>query len=212
LTRRSRHGKQTPWRCDSTTIRVDSHGRDAGALKNWQTWVLAAPDAVVYRIEDSRSTEAAKKVLGGFRGVAMTDGYAAYEALAKDGGPRRGALLGARPPQVRGGGAPSSPRPRPPSTSSASSTRSRSCATTGPPGEDLRRQLRNERSREIVRESAKLAGVEPAAYLCAAARWATLRPRAAAARDPRQRLSRRAAPLTPRDHRHARRGAARSYG
>ena len=46
-------------------------------------WAAACSDAVVYRILDSRSTEAAAKVLPGYRGIVMADGYSAYEALAE---------------------------------------------------------------------------------------------------------------------------------
>ena len=46
-------------------------------------WAAAGSDAVVYRILDSRSTEAAAKVLPGYRGIVMADGYSAYEALAE---------------------------------------------------------------------------------------------------------------------------------
>jgi transposase len=71
---------ETRWRM------LDQKGRDAGVAKNWQVWALAGPDAVVYRIEDNRGTDAAKNVLGHFAGVAMVDGYGVYEALAKKSG------------------------------------------------------------------------------------------------------------------------------
>jgi transposase len=51
----------------------------------YQAWGMAGPDAVFYRILPSRSAEAARKVLGGFRGVLMVDGYSAYETLARAG-------------------------------------------------------------------------------------------------------------------------------
>jgi transposase len=47
----------------------------------WWTWCVATDDIATYRILNSRSLKAAKKVLGGFEGTAMTDGYAAYRAL-----------------------------------------------------------------------------------------------------------------------------------
>lgn len=50
--------------------------------KRWQTWCLASSDLVSYRILPSRSTEAAREVLGAYRGIAVTDGYAAYQSLA----------------------------------------------------------------------------------------------------------------------------------
>ena len=50
--------------------------------KRWQTWCVSSPDLVSYRILPSRSTDAARQVLGSYRGTAVTDGYAAYEALS----------------------------------------------------------------------------------------------------------------------------------
>jgi len=53
--------------------------------KRWWAWTLASPDAVVYRILDSRSQEAARQVLGTYRGIVIADGYGAYDALARAG-------------------------------------------------------------------------------------------------------------------------------
>ena len=53
--------------------------------KNWQTWAIAAPDAVAYKILPSRSADAARKVLDNYSGIAMADGYGVYEHVAKDG-------------------------------------------------------------------------------------------------------------------------------
>jgi transposase len=47
----------------------------------WWTWCVANDEIATYRILKSRSEKAAKKVLKGYEGVAMTDGYAAYKAL-----------------------------------------------------------------------------------------------------------------------------------
>jgi len=47
----------------------------------WWTWCVASDDIATYLIQKSRSQKAAKKVLAGFEGTAMTDGYAAYQAL-----------------------------------------------------------------------------------------------------------------------------------
>jgi len=57
-----------------------------GDNKRWQTWAIVAPEAVSYRICDSRSAEAAGEVLGDYEGTVLCDGYAAYEALRKRGG------------------------------------------------------------------------------------------------------------------------------
>jgi transposase len=51
--------------------------------KRWWAWTLAREDAVVYRILDSRSQDAAREVLGDYRGIVMADGYGAYDALAR---------------------------------------------------------------------------------------------------------------------------------
>jgi transposase len=50
----------------------------------WWTWGIAAEGISVYKILNSRSQKAAKKVLDGFEGIAMTDGYTAYESLARN--------------------------------------------------------------------------------------------------------------------------------
>jgi transposase len=57
-----------------------------GDNKRWQTWVIVAPNAVSYRILDSRSAAAAADVLGDFSGTLLCDGYSAYESLKKRGG------------------------------------------------------------------------------------------------------------------------------
>jgi transposase len=51
--------------------------------KTWYAWSAVREDAVVYRIDASRSAEAAQKLLREYAGVVMCDGYAAYGALAK---------------------------------------------------------------------------------------------------------------------------------
>lgn len=59
--------------------------REGGDGKRWQAWAIVAPNAVCYRIEDSRSAEAAQKVLGDFAGTVITDGYSVYSSLKKQG-------------------------------------------------------------------------------------------------------------------------------
>jgi len=53
------------------------------ATKRWQVWAVVAPNAVSYRLLDSRSIQAAEAVLGGYRGTVMADGYGAYSGLQK---------------------------------------------------------------------------------------------------------------------------------
>ena len=54
--------------------------------KRWQVWTITAPDAIGYKILDSRSAAAAREVLAEYAGVVMADGYGAYVSLAKNGG------------------------------------------------------------------------------------------------------------------------------
>jgi transposase len=72
---------ETHWRL------MGAEGKRAGGdAKRWQAWAVAAENGVSYRILDSRSTEAAREVLGDFAGTIICDGYSAYDALRKRGG------------------------------------------------------------------------------------------------------------------------------
>jgi transposase len=62
---------------------------EPGRTKTWWVWALCRPDAVVYRLLDTRSAAGAATVLGDYRGVLLCDGYAAYRALAKRGAGER---------------------------------------------------------------------------------------------------------------------------
>jgi transposase len=53
--------------------------------KRWWAWSVTREDAVTYTILASRSQEAARLVLGAYRGIVMADGYGAYDALARAG-------------------------------------------------------------------------------------------------------------------------------
>jgi transposase len=55
-----------------------------GTLKRWRVWPVAQEDAVSHRLLPSRSTEAARTVLGDYAGVATYDGYKAYDALSRE--------------------------------------------------------------------------------------------------------------------------------
>jgi transposase len=59
---------------------------ESGENKRWQTWAACVPNAVSYRIRDSRSATTAGEVLGDYAGTILCDGYAAYESLKKRGG------------------------------------------------------------------------------------------------------------------------------
>jgi transposase len=69
---------ETRWRM------LSAKGKDLGEAKQWQVWGLSAPKAVYYTILDSRSADAGRTVLGGYRGVVMADGYGVYGSLSKE--------------------------------------------------------------------------------------------------------------------------------
>jgi transposase len=72
---------------DETTWRLmGGSGKKNGGDKKWQVWTAAAPDAVFYQIQDSRSTEAARNLLGNYAGTVVCDDYGAYKSLRKRGG------------------------------------------------------------------------------------------------------------------------------
>ena len=47
---------------------LDGRGRETGAPTNWQAWAMCCSNAIAYRIQDSRSTEAAHNFIGEFTG------------------------------------------------------------------------------------------------------------------------------------------------
>jgi hypothetical protein len=58
-------------------------------------WSIAGAVGVVHRIYDTRATSAAKEMLGNYSGTVLTDGYAVYEKVSREGGrtpPRQLAL------------------------------------------------------------------------------------------------------------------------
>ena len=72
---------------DETHWKLLTRGKKKGGDgKRWQVWAICSPEAVHYSFEASRSAETARSVLGDFSGVAITDGYAAYESVKKRGG------------------------------------------------------------------------------------------------------------------------------
>jgi len=48
----------------------------------WYAWALANPKGVYYEIHDNRGMKAGKSLLAGYKGTAVTDGYAVYDGLA----------------------------------------------------------------------------------------------------------------------------------
>ena len=51
----------------------------------WWTWCVASDEIATYRIFSNRSQKAAEKMLGKYEYTVMTDGYATYDALIKNG-------------------------------------------------------------------------------------------------------------------------------
>ena len=60
--------------------------KQGGQGKVWQVWAICSPHGVHYSIENSRSADVAASLLKDFNGVALTDGYAAYQSAKKRGG------------------------------------------------------------------------------------------------------------------------------
>jgi transposase len=67
---------ETPWRL---------LGHNGKASKRWYAWALCARDAVIYRIDETRSADAGRAIIRGFSGTLVCDGYTAYHALQKQG-------------------------------------------------------------------------------------------------------------------------------
>jgi len=67
------HVDETPW---------PLLGKNASSAK-WHAWTVASPKGAYYEIHDTRGLDAGKSLLGGFKGIAVTDGYGVYDALEK---------------------------------------------------------------------------------------------------------------------------------
>jgi len=50
----------------------------------WWVWCVVSDHIATYRVLGRRSVKEARRVLDGYSGVVMTDGYSAYETLAKE--------------------------------------------------------------------------------------------------------------------------------
>ena len=59
--------------------------KDKHETQNWYIWALVSDLGVVYEIQDSRSNDAGRRLLGQFRGTLVADGYVVYRSLAKEG-------------------------------------------------------------------------------------------------------------------------------
>jgi len=58
---------------------------DRKGRKKWWDWCLATEDAVYHRLRPSREAKVVEKLLAGYEGVVMSDGFAAYETLTRAG-------------------------------------------------------------------------------------------------------------------------------
>ena len=137
---------ETRWRM------MSDKGKDEGP-SNWQVWAVACPTAVSHTILDSRGKVAAQKVFGDFAGTAMVDGYDVYESLRKENPALKLAHCWAH---VRR------------KYLDAEASHPAECAEVldligqlyalerdceaGPPGDEARAKIRDERSRLVVRE------------------------------------------------------------
>lgn len=125
-----------------------------GGSVRWQVWAVCSESAVFYQIKNSRSSEAAEQLLHGYVGMVMCDGYSAYTALKK----QRGAQL-----QLAHCWAhvrrkfveieDSFPEPCEQILNLIGELYfMEKHVPTGPPGNELRRQIRQTQSKEIVKK------------------------------------------------------------
>lgn len=68
------HADETRWPL------MGSNKKSSGTV-----WGVSSPEIAYYRMLPTKSTEDGRKLLGNFRGIAVVDGYAVYETLARDG-------------------------------------------------------------------------------------------------------------------------------
>jgi hypothetical protein len=66
---------------DETRWRLLAPRGHKGSSKTWWVWALTTPKAVVYHLDETRSKAVAEKLLNGFCGIVVCDGYGAYKAL-----------------------------------------------------------------------------------------------------------------------------------
>jgi transposase len=127
--------------------------KDGGEGDKWWLWSACADDAVCYRLEDSRSAAAGKKLLLDFNGTVMCDGYGVYSSLAERGGRFRLAHCWSH---VRRKFLEIEPFFETEAKQVIELINElyaiEALCPTGPPGDELREKLRAERSRPIVKK------------------------------------------------------------
>jgi transposase len=126
-------------------------GAPPGEKSKWQAWALSTAHAVCYRILDSRSAEAAREVLKGYNGTVVADGYSAYASLKKNGGAFRLAHCWAHVRRKYLECETAFPQVAEVLDLIAQLYAVEAQCGAGPPGEELRRQLRDTESRNIIR-------------------------------------------------------------
>jgi transposase len=119
--------------------------------KTWRMWAAGCENAVYFKIQESRSLQSAVELLGDYEGTIVCDGYQVYTALAKRyecidvancwAHPRRKFI------EIEGS--------FPDQTAEILAMIQELYAIeklcpTGPPGNELRKQLRSERSRLVL--------------------------------------------------------------
>lgn len=71
------HADETRWR------KMAAKGEKGSEW--WWDWTLCSKRGVYHHIDEARSAEAARQLLGGYRGTVIADGYGVYGKLARDG-------------------------------------------------------------------------------------------------------------------------------
>ncbi len=121
-----------------------------GERSKWQVWAVSTAKAIVYRILDSRSAEAAREVLGGYEGIVMADGYSVYQSLKKQGGKFQLVHCWAHVRREFFDIQDNYPQAQEVLDFIRDLYAIEARCPTGPPGDELRKKLRNEESRLIV--------------------------------------------------------------
>jgi transposase len=68
------HADETPWKL-----------LQKAPSKTWYVWGLSSERGTYYHFDPSRGKHVPKGLLGDYRGAVMCDGYAAYQAMAREG-------------------------------------------------------------------------------------------------------------------------------
>lgn len=127
--------------------------KDGGKGDRWWLWSACTDDAVGYRLEDSRSNAAGRKLLLDYEGTVMCDGYTVYNSLAERGARFRLAHCWSH---VRRKYFEIQPFFEVETTQVLELIDElfaiEALCPTGPPGDELRAKLRAERSRPIVKK------------------------------------------------------------